>query len=191
MASTQELKLAGFDDNEINDYVSQESINLREAGFSDEEIGTHFGPQPVEKTVLKAPTPEVSAPQEDIPKQFNLEGLAQEEVAPQKDPRLVGIPEGASPPISTITGKPVPTAEDKFAGGRDVIKLAPYAFASATRGMVPEALETAIMQPITKGLTGHDYVSPITKAQQISAPQSKAAQEAIGGISQMVGQLFL
>jgi len=43
------------------------------------------------------------------------------------------------------------------------------------------------MQPITKGLTGHDYVSPITKAQQISAPQSKAAQEAIGGISQMVG----
>ena len=290
MASTQELKLAGFDDNEINDYVSQESINLREAGFSDEEIGTHFGPQPVEKTVLKAPTPEVSAPQEDIPKQFNLEGLAQEEVAPtpfldlpEREKRIkslsselkgtsknlgklqflpkdlgssskfinekrleienieskaidnklpadlykkyTGLTEdynkavsahntatekhavtskfkidkynkkvneldyllSVGEPISTITGKPVPTAEDKFAGGRDVIKLAPYAFASATRGMVPEALETAIMQPITKGLTGHDYVSPITKAQQISAPQSKAAQEAIGGISQMVG----
>ena len=107
---------------------------------------------------------------------------------PKEDPRLYGIPEGAGEPVSTITGKPIPTPKEEFASGKAVMTLIPHAFAAFTRGMIPEALETAIMQPVTKALTGYDYVSPITEAQRVSGERlPKVAQEIIGVPAQMAG----
>ena len=91
-------------------------------------------------------------------------------------------------PISTITGKPVPTPEEKAAGGKAAMALAPYGFASAVRGMIPEALEKAIMQPITKATIGREYVSPIDEALKASGKYlPEGAQKVVGTPARMAG----
>ncbi|OQX53186.1 MAG: hypothetical protein B5M48_03810 [Candidatus Omnitrophica bacterium 4484_213] len=91
-------------------------------------------------------------------------------------------------PISTITGKPVPTPEEKAAGGKAAMALAPYGFASAVRGMIPEALEKAIMQPITKATIGREYVSPIDEALKASGKYlPEGAQKVVGAPARMAG----
>jgi len=42
----EQLKSAGFNDSEIQEYVASKSTQLTEAGFSQEEIAGHFGTQP-------------------------------------------------------------------------------------------------------------------------------------------------
>lgn len=44
MATTAELKQAGFNDTEIADYTAKQSASLSQAGFSPEEISVHQGP---------------------------------------------------------------------------------------------------------------------------------------------------
>lgn len=141
MAIIDDLRSAGFDDNEINEYVSQERTSLESAGFDDNEITEYYG-----------------------------------------------LPPGAGRPISVVTGRPEPTSEERFKGAEAVVNLMPHAFASFTRGVIPEALETAIMQPITKAITGRDYISPATVAQRVSAEKlPPAAREVTGVPSQMLG----
>lgn len=89
--------------------------------------------------------------------------------------------------VSTITGKPIPTPEEKAAGGKAAMAIVPYGFASAVRGMIPEAAEKAIMQPITKALLGKDYVSPVSEAQKIGKYLPEGVQKAIGTPAQMAG----
>jgi len=91
--------------------------------------------------------------------------------------------------ISTITGKPIPTAEEKIEGGRVASNLAPYAFASAFRGLLPPALEHSVMQPIMKSL-GRDYVSPIDRAIRIYGEgMPESTQKVLGTIAQMSGAI--
>ncbi len=91
-------------------------------------------------------------------------------------------------PISTTTGKPIPTTRELFAGGKAVMNLIPYGFASFTRGLVPKAAEDSIMQPLTKLLTGDDYVSPITEAMKASGKYlSEDVQAMIGTPARMTG----
>ncbi|MCK4328798.1 hypothetical protein KAX02_03040 [candidate division WOR-3 bacterium] len=107
---------------------------------------------------------------------------------PKEDSRLYGIPKGASPSMSTITGRPAPTAKEEFAGSKSVMALIPHAFAAFTRGAIPEALETAIMQPVVKLITGHDYISPITEAKRVSGELlPKVARKVTGVPAQMAG----
>ena len=173
MTSIQELKSAGFSNDEINAYMSQERLTLQEAGFGDDEISTHFGEQPFDlKESITGVPPE---PPKEIKE-------------PKVDEQLFGLPEGAGKPISTITGKPMPTPEEEFAGGRAAMMLIPHAFAAFTRGAIPEALETAIMEPVTKLMTGHSYISPITEAKRVSGELlPKPAREAMGVPAQMAG----
>lgn len=161
MPTIDELRDAGFDDNEIDEYVSTKSEEFRSAGFDDNEIGKYFG-QPAQ--------PAQPAP-------FAQEGV-----------QFQGLPPGASAPISAITGQPVPTAQERFAGAEAALSVIPYAFASATRGMIPEALETTVMQPVTQAITGRDYISPITTAQQVSgAKLPPEAQQVIGMPAELIG----
>lgn len=91
-------------------------------------------------------------------------------------------------PISTITGKLVPAPEEKAVGGKAAMALAPYGFASAVRGMIPGALEKAIMRPITKVTIGRKYVSPIDEALKASGKYlPKGAQKVIGAPARMAG----
>jgi GNAT superfamily N-acetyltransferase len=99
-----------------------------------------------------------------------------------------GTEKDLSRPISTITGKPTPTAEERFAGSKAIMNLIPYGFASFTRGLVPKAAEEAAMQPIIKALTGQDYVSPITEALKTSGKYlPENVQKAAGIPAQMAG----
>lgn len=90
-------------------------------------------------------------------------------------------------PISTITGEPVPTPEEAAAGGRAAMAIVPYGFASAVRGMVPGALERAVMDPIAKAVVGKEYVSPIDEALKIGKYLPEEAQVAIGAPAHMAG----
>lgn len=93
--------------------------------------------------------------------------------------------------ISTITTKPLPTTEEEFAGARAVMNLIPYGFASFYRGMIPKAAEDLIMQPVTKALTGHDYVSPIAEAMKVSGKHlPDNVQKLIGTPAQMAGVIL-
>ena len=119
---------------------------------------------------------------------FDLEESITGEPPEVKEPKMAGLPKGAGRPISAITGKPEPTEEERFAGAEAVLNLIPYAFASTVRGVVPEALETAIMQPLTKTITGRDYVSPITEAQRVSgAKLPEPTRQIIGTPFEMAG----
>ena len=92
-------------------------------------------------------------------------------------------------PISTITGEPVPTPEEEAAGGRAAMAIIPYGFASAVRGMVPGALERAVMDPLTKTIVGKKYVSPIDEALKIGKYLPEAGQMAIGAPAHMAGAI--
>ena len=49
----QELRSAGFTDQEINDHVNTESQELSNAGFGEEEISQHWGKTPVDNRDFK------------------------------------------------------------------------------------------------------------------------------------------
>ncbi|MCK4525987.1 hypothetical protein KAW18_01345, partial [candidate division WOR-3 bacterium] len=92
-------------------------------------------------------------------------------------------------PVSTITGEHVPTFEEKAAGGRAAMAIVPYGFASVVRGMIPGALERAVMDPITKAVVGKEYVSPIDEALKIGKYLPEAGQVAIGAPAHMAGMI--
>lgn len=90
-------------------------------------------------------------------------------------------------PISAITGKPVPTPEEEAAGGKAAMAIIPYGFASAVRGIVPDALERTVLNPLTQAIVGKEYVSPIDEALKIGKYLPEAGQMAIGAPAHMAG----
>jgi hypothetical protein len=92
-------------------------------------------------------------------------------------------------PISTVTGKPVPTPEEEAAGGMAAMAVIPYGFASVVRGMVPPALERAAMDPLTQAIVGKEYVSPVDEALKIGKYLPEEGQMAIGAPAHMAGAI--
>jgi hypothetical protein len=92
-------------------------------------------------------------------------------------------------PISAITGEPIPTPEEEAAAGRAAMAIIPYGFASAVRGVVPPALERAVMDPLTKAIVGKEYVSPIDEALKIGEYLPEEARAAVGVPAHMVGAI--
>lgn len=73
--------------------------------------------------------------------------FAQDEPVLEEEPALrTGIipDESLGRPISAITGKPIPTFEEKIEGAKAFASVPGYAFAKAIRGAVPKGVESAI-----------------------------------------------
>lgn len=142
------LRSAGFNDDEINAHISSEESTLRKAGFNDDEINSHFGRQPV-KTDGSEPV---------VDKRIPVDTDMSKSVV---DPRFYGIPEDASRPISTVTGKPILTAKEEFAGSdRKPIEQPVSEFGTTGERREPSLLEKGLdwtgrkIDVAAKGLIG-------------------------------------
>jgi hypothetical protein len=110
------------------------------------------------------------------------------EIADANKPRW----QPAGRPISTLTGKEVPTSEENFETGNKrgllMMSLPAYALAAFTRGVIPRALETSVGNVYTKTFMGKDYISPIDEALKASGKNIPGAGPAIiGTAAQLTG----
>jgi len=110
------------------------------------------------------------------------------EIADANKPRW----QPAGRPISTLSGKEVPTSEENLETGNKrgllMMSLPAYALAAFTRGVIPRALETSVGNVYTKTFMGKDYVSPIDEALKASGKNIPGAGPAIiGTAAQLTG----
>lgn len=94
------------------------------------------------------------------------------------------IPEN-SQRISTITGKPVPTTEEKFGQAGAL----PYFGASIVRGVVPKFIEDMVGENVIEPITGMPYRSPIEDTLKYFGEglPNKKGKSIIGTVGETVG----